>query len=99
MKPRVACPAGLADTAESAPSRPLRSAAPVRTHSRVGAMCWHPPLHCVSCLGIITRPPHHLQWLPNKPRMRCLHATKLHQSLSLCSARACTLALPSMAKR
>jgi hypothetical protein len=33
----------------------------------------------MSCLGIVTPPPHHLQRLPDKPRARCMHATELQQ--------------------
>jgi hypothetical protein len=40
-KPRVACPAGRADAVESAPSRPLRSAA---RRARVARVRWHPTL-------------------------------------------------------
>jgi hypothetical protein len=76
-KPRTACPTGQADAAENMSSRPLRSAA--RAHNWVGAVHWHPPLRRVSCLGIVTRPPHHLQRLSDKLRERCLHAIELQQ--------------------
>jgi hypothetical protein len=72
MKPRTACPTGRADGAKRVPSRPLRSTARPCTHSRVGAVRWHPPLRRVSYLSIDTHPPHHLQWLPDKLRAYCL---------------------------
>jgi hypothetical protein len=77
-KPHVACPTGRADSAKSVPSRPCVALAAC-THSWVGAVRWHPPLCRVSCLSIDTCPPHHLQRLPDKPCVHCLHTTELQQ--------------------
>jgi hypothetical protein len=44
MKPRIACPTARADAAESAPSRPLHSAACMRVRSRVGVDTLMPAL-------------------------------------------------------
>jgi hypothetical protein len=54
-------------------------ALPARALSRAGTVRWHRPLHRVSSLGIDTHPPHPLKRLPDKLRVRCLHATELQQ--------------------
>jgi hypothetical protein len=78
MRPRAACPTSRGDSEKSVSSRPC-IALPACTHSRVGAVRWHPPLCRVSCFSIDTHPPHHLQWLPDKPCLHCLHMTELQQ--------------------
>jgi hypothetical protein len=88
MMPRVACPTGRADVAESAPSTPLRSAAHVRTHIRVGTVRWHPPLHLITSSGYWTN---RVRFASTRP--------SFSSPPSLCSARACTVTLPTMVER
>jgi hypothetical protein len=77
MKPRVACPVGRADAAESVPSTPLRSDARMRMQSRVDAVHWRTSLHRVGTW----MPPYlahqHHVGIRTTPNSRALHVAPI----------------------
>jgi hypothetical protein len=93
MKPRTACSAGRADTAESTPARPLHGAARVRVHSQVGVVRWRPSMRRMDT-WIPPYPAHHPDArIRTTLSSRALHVTPIITAPLRCVS-ACTLALP-----